>query len=190
MEKGNLVISLDFELFWGVRDKRTIDSYGKSLIRVHSVVPRMIELFDSYGVKATFATVGFLFAKNKKELMDYFPKSIPRYNDKNLSPYGKHMDLVKDKSIQDLYHFAPKLIDTLIDNANHEIASHTFSHFYCLEDGQLIEDFEADLQSALEISAKNGNKIRSIVFPRNQVNKSYLKICKENLKNKAKKCLK
>ncbi|MEM9075506.1 MAG: polysaccharide deacetylase family protein [Bacteroidota bacterium] len=180
MNKGKLVISLDFELLWGVRDKRTIESYGDSLKQVHSIVPRMIDLFDKYGVKATFATVGFLFAKTKQELLNYFPRSTPNYLDQNLSPYGAPMNLVKEHSNQDPFHFAPKLIDILMDNDNHEIGSHTFSHFYCLEEGQSLEDFEGDLKAAIEISASAGNRIRSIVFPRNQVNADYLKVCLDN----------
>ena len=33
-KQGYFVISLDFELFWGVRDKRTIEAYGKSIRNV------------------------------------------------------------------------------------------------------------------------------------------------------------
>jgi hypothetical protein len=31
---GAFVISLDFELFWGVRDKRTISGYGPNILGV------------------------------------------------------------------------------------------------------------------------------------------------------------
>ena len=53
---GRLVISLDFELFWGVRDKRNLEDYGDSLAKVSVIVPRMLELFREYKVKTTFAT--------------------------------------------------------------------------------------------------------------------------------------
>ena len=63
-KNGNLIISLDFELFWGVFDVRSLESYKQELEKVHSIVPRLIELSDKYDIKLTFATVGFLLAKN------------------------------------------------------------------------------------------------------------------------------
>ena len=65
---GKFVISLDFELMWGVRDKKTIESYGQNILGVREAIPAMLNAFDKYGINATFSTVGFLFAKNKKEL--------------------------------------------------------------------------------------------------------------------------
>ncbi|WP_190808449.1 polysaccharide deacetylase family protein [Flagellimonas sp. S3867] len=171
---------MDFELFWGVRDKRTLDSYGESIEKVHTVMPRLLDLFDKYGVKATFATVGFLFAKTKNELEKFSPEEKPKYKDANLSPYGDDaMRLVKEKNEQDPYHYAPKLIENLLNDGVHEVGSHTFSHYYCLEEGQNVGDFKRDIESALAISSEYGNNIKSIVFPRNQVNNAYLKVCAE-----------
>ncbi|MEX0314950.1 MAG: polysaccharide deacetylase, partial [Allomuricauda sp.] len=148
MQKGKLIISLDFELFWGVRDKRTLSSYGEALRNVHSIVPKTIEMFDEHNVKATFATVGFLFAESKKELYEYIPNTKPQYFDKNLSPYGDALSIVKNHSDEDSYHYAPSLIDTILKGENHEVGTHTFSHYYCLEPGQDVEAFEMDLKAA------------------------------------------
>jgi hypothetical protein len=63
---GIFVISLDFELFWGVWDVTTKDKYGENILGVKQAIPSMLSLFEQYNVKATFATVGFLFAKNKQ----------------------------------------------------------------------------------------------------------------------------
>lgn len=38
------------------------------------------------------------------------------------------------------------------NNGNHEIGSLTFSHYYCHETGQTIEQFEDDLKSAVAIA--------------------------------------
>jgi hypothetical protein len=54
-----------------------------------------------------------------------------------------------------------------------EIATHTFSHYYCLEPGQDRAAFEADLASAVAIATAAGIRLRSIVFPRNQRNPAY-----------------
>ena len=72
-KNGKFVISLDFELLWGMRDKRTIDTYGENILGVRNSIPKMIELFNEFSINATFATVGFLFAKNKNEVLEYSP---------------------------------------------------------------------------------------------------------------------
>src|SRR4051812_36450064 len=94
--QGYFVISLDFELFWGVRDTRTIAEYGKNLIGVHKVIPRLLTLFDNFGVKATFATVGILFLKDKKQLKESLPTRIPHYTNPGLSPYDGYIDSIAD----------------------------------------------------------------------------------------------
>lgn len=177
--KGKLIISLDFELLWGVRDRRTIASYGENIRGVWEVLPRMLQLFDQYDIKATFATVGLLFAANKEELMHFCPAQRPNYSDQSLSPYNGHFKLVKENEQEDPYHFAPTMIQFILDQQKHEIASHTFSHYYCLEKGQTPEAFKADLQAALAIAKAKGISIQSLVFPRNQYNDAYLKIAQE-----------
>jgi len=66
------------------------------------------------------------------------------------------------------YHFADKLV-TLIDKSkNQELATHTFSHYYCLEEGQTKESFYADLEAAKKIAKEKNISLKSLVFPRNQ----------------------
>lgn len=177
---GQFVISLDFELFWGVRDKRNLEDYGPSLAKVHEIVPNMLDLFREYGVKTTFATVGLLFAKDKAEMEKYSPSVRPSYTDKNLSPYTDGFKLVGKDSDTDPYHYALPLIELIRDQyPEHEIGTHTFSHYYCQEGGQTVEEFRADLASAMDIATSKGIALYSLVFPRNQFNPEYLEICKE-----------
>lgn len=178
-QQGTLVISLDFELLWGVRDKRTIASYGKDILAVKEVIPRLLEIFSKYGIKVTFSTVGFLFAHTKEELLSYVPDRKPGYHNKNLSPYNGHFDQVGDNFENDPYHFAPDLISLIKKDNNQTIGTHTFSHYYCQEAGQTLEEFKKDLEAAIKISEDNGIKVDSIVFPRNQCNQAYLEICKQ-----------
>ncbi|MDO6491468.1 MAG: DUF2334 domain-containing protein [Cellulophaga sp.] len=179
-DKGVFVISLDFELFWGVRDKRSIENYGDTLKETHLVVPRMLQMFNKYKVSSTFATVGFLFADTKEEILRHNPNIQPKYKDPNLSPYTDNFVQVKDKSSNDPFHYAPELISILKKDSNHEIATHTYSHFYCQEEGQTAADFEADLKAAISIATDKGIKLDSLAFPRNQFSREYLKICKNN----------
>lgn len=175
-DTGHFVISLDFELFWGVRDKRTLASYGESIANVQKVIPKLLNFFDLYNAKATFATVGFLFANSKEELLSYCPRQKPNYIDENLSPYADDFNLVKESSKDDPYHYALNLIKLIKTHPQHEISTHTFSHYYCLEKGQTKQDFEADIKAAIAIASKEEIVIESIVFPRNQFNDAYKNI--------------
>ena len=174
-KQGYFLISLDFELYWGVHDKRTLSSYQKNLNAVWEVIPRLIALFDRYDIKCTFATVGFLFAQNRDELNAYLPKSFPKYIDDNLSSYGK-LDNINFE--EPTFNALPLI--KLISETKHELGTHTFSHYYCLEEGQDKKDFEFDLIAAKNIANKNNLAFSSIVFPRNQVNPDYFDLLKKN----------
>ncbi len=176
---GKFVISLDFELQWGVFDKETLESYKTNILGVREALPKTLEMFDSYNVKATFATVGFLFARDKEELLRFIPKEKPQYTDPNLSPYSKQLALVKDSESEDSLHFAASLIDLIKKYPDQELATHTFSHYYCLEEGQKVDDFRRDTQAAIAIAQEGGAELKSLVFPKNQFNEEYLQVCKE-----------
>jgi hypothetical protein len=68
----------------------------------------------------------------------------------------------------------------LINQSNHELASHTFSHYFCLEAGQSRAEFDADLKAAVNIASAKGVELCSLVFPRNQLNTDYLEVILEN----------
>ncbi len=173
--KGQFVISLDFELHWGVWDVTSIEKYGANIIGVQNVIPRLIEVFKAYDIKATFATVGFLFAKNKVELLASLPAQLPNYANANYNVYEKEMPIIGMDEQDDPYHFGFSLFQQL-KHTPHEIASHSFSHYYCLEDGQTEKDFEVDILAAIAIAKKQGLPLKSFVFPRNQTNEAYLPI--------------
>jgi peptidoglycan/xylan/chitin deacetylase (PgdA/CDA1 family) len=176
MEKGCLVISLDFELTWGAIDTWLPDGYGNSnILQVREVVKRLIALFEKYEVKATFATVGFVMLRDVDDIKQHTPDSTPTYNNEALRPYGKYLDYV-EKQDRHLF-FAPELVELLKMSSNVEIGTHTFGHFYCWEAGQTIEQFDADIVKAQKVGEKQGIKLESIVFPRNQVSDDYLEVC-------------
>ena len=47
-------------MFWGMADVSAASNLASSMRRVHEVVPRLLKLFETYGVHATWATVGGL----------------------------------------------------------------------------------------------------------------------------------
>jgi hypothetical protein len=175
---GAFVISLDFELLWGVRDKRTIADYGPNILGVRQVVPALLDLFAERNIACTWATVGLLFFATNKALLAALPVRKPRYRDARISSYHYLNELGADEE-RDPYHYGLSLIRRILDYPSQEIGTHTFSHFYCLEEGGDIEAFRADLQAALAAVRPLGIKLASIVFPRNQVHPAHLSVCRE-----------
>ena len=176
---GLFIISLDFELMWGVRDKRTIESYGRNILGVKRVIPSLLKLFTQYEIRATFATVGFLFARNKEELYRHLPVTKPVYSTTKYSPYeNSYLDQIGTSEADDPYHFGASLVDMIRQTPGQELASHTFCHYYCLEQASL-QSFEEDLGAAKSISAQYGVELESIVFPRNQYTQQHIKICRK-----------
>lgn len=176
MENGGyLVISLDFELLWGVFDVvdyRKKKSYFENARRT---IPVVLKVFEEHDIHATWAVVGMLFNQNWEEWEKSVPNRVPEYNNDKLSAY-KFGESIKGEKLEKLV-FAPELIKAIKVVNGQEIATHTYSHFYCLEEGQSHEDFKADLLKAIEKASEMGIELKSLVFPRNQLKQEYLKIC-------------
>ena len=175
---GTFVISLDFELLWGVRDKRTVADYGANILGVRRAIPGMLDLFAARGIACTWATVGFLFCADKDELMASLPRLLPRYRDARLTPYDDLAGLGRDEE-SDPYRYGLSLLRQIQARPRQEIGTHTFSHFYCLEEGGDTLAFRADLAAAQEVAERRGVKLTSIVFPRNQISAPHLRVCRE-----------
>lgn len=177
-EPGILLISLDFELYWGIRDCIPEEACRDRIQQVHSIIPRLVDLFEDYGIHASFATVGMLMARNFYELSSYLPEEKPRYSDKNLSPYNGYLEKINERN--SLLHFAPELVQRIAQSPGLEISSHTFSHYYCLAEGQNAAEFEQDIEAHIRLAADQGIQLKSLVFPRNQYNQQYLEICRKH----------
>lgn len=178
-DSGTFVISLDYELLWGVWDVTTKEKYGDHIVGVQKVIPALLELFNTYNIKATFATVGILFAKDKEELLSFLPTIKPTYSNTAYNVYANEFNTIGNNETDDPYHFGYTLFD-MIKNSSHEMATHTFSHYFCLEDGQSAEEFDADIKAAIQIASNKNIAMNSLVFPRNQINEAYLPFLQNN----------
>ncbi|MDT0689829.1 polysaccharide deacetylase family protein [Salegentibacter sp. F188] len=175
-QNGFFVISLDFELLWGIFDK--VDYKRKNLYfeNTRFVIPKILDLFKEYNIHCTWATVGMLFNFNWEEWNYNIPETIPEYSNRSLSAYnyGKSINSAETE----FYCFAKEIIQKINAAPNQEIGTHTYSHYYCLEQGQDLESFESDLKKAIELAKEMNIELKSLVFPRNQFNSDYLKVCK------------
>jgi peptidoglycan/xylan/chitin deacetylase (PgdA/CDA1 family) len=176
---SRFILSLDFELLWGLRDHADRTSYGRNILGAREVIPRMLDLFAARGVSATWATVGMLMAEGRDELLEVAPPEDerPQYANPRLSNYG-YLDEVGASEADDPHYFAPSLVAQIANTPGQEIGTHTFSHFYCLEPGATLHAFAADLAAARRIEARRGVVTRSIVFPRNQYGQDHIETCR------------
>ena len=167
------VISLDFELHWGVSERvdRRDHPYMANLRGTPEIVERMLELFTQRRVHATWATVGALMADGRQDLEPFLPDLRPAYEREAVDTYRLELG---DSEQDDPIHFAPSLVEKICSTPGQEFATHTFSHYYCGEPGQDVSAFSEDLQAAQRIADRSGAVARSLVFPRNQVFPSYL----------------
>ncbi len=159
------VISLDFELFWGGAGLRTMADLGERGDGVRQALPRLLELFRSREIGATWATVGMLMCADHREWNATRPRLLPGYQDQRLSTY--RLGEVA-KAYPQLF-FAPDLVRRIADTPGQEVATHTYSHFYCGEPGATPGQLAADLDCAIALGRRLQLNFRSIVFPRNQI---------------------
>ncbi|WP_299503556.1 polysaccharide deacetylase family protein [uncultured Roseobacter sp.] len=173
---GGFVLSLDLELMWGVYGTHSIDSYGPNILGVREAVPALLDLFDTNGLHATWATVGMLMFDNRDELLAALPHRRAQFRNQRDNNYA-FIDTVGEDEASDPYHFGLSIVQDIAARSTQELGTHTFSHYYCLEEPLDIPAFTADIDAAIAAFQRLGMRPRSIVFPRNQVTPGALDVC-------------
>jgi hypothetical protein len=169
---GNFVISLDYELMWGVRDHATRESYGPKVLGGREAIPAMLDLFNERGIKATWATVGALLCEGKDELLARATDAASK------GAKISHLEDIGPDERRDPYYFGASLARLIASCPGQEIGTHTFSHRCALERGETLVGFCADVSSALLQLKEWGIRCKSIVFPRNQYGPEQLEACR------------
>ena len=175
---GSLIVSLDFELFWGMLDRCPLEAYQDHVLGGREAIPELLALFQKYGIHATWAAVGFLFAENYEELSGFFPEQRPSYLNKAVDPYGTFAKIGADEQQAPCF-YGSSLLRRISETPGQEIGSHTFSHYYCREKGQTPEQFAADMKAARAIGEAHGYVLTSAVLPRNQCEPEYTRILRD-----------
>ena len=176
--KGTLMVSLDFELFWGMLDCSTLEAYQDHVLGGRKAIPKLLELFRKYDIHATWAAVGFLFGENREELAKFFPMEKPSYADQKLNPYIWFDRIGKNEEEAPCFYGA-SLLRQIAEVPGQEIGSHTFCHYYCREKGQSVEEFAQDMQAAKAIAGHHGYDVTSVILPRNQCVPEYTQVLRE-----------
>jgi peptidoglycan/xylan/chitin deacetylase (PgdA/CDA1 family) len=137
MTAGKLTISIDLELAWGVWDHLTPEDLRLVESAERPICAALIDLFDRYQVRATWAVVAALLDE---------PSAIARPGPKACW-------------------FAPDIVDRLRQSkAGHEIGSHSGRHIYF--DAASVTEARADLEFAMAVHRAHGLAFDSFVFPR------------------------
>ncbi len=174
---GIFTISLDFELHWGVFDKRNKEQRLTCYRNTIALVPELLHMFQQYQVHVTWATVASLFARSYEEWQKLSPQLKPTYANTANSAYV----YIDKNGFDTVAHLASKEVLEIEQYEGQELATHTYSHYYCLEEGQTAQQFDADLKAVNAASDALGvPRPTSIVFPRNQFNQRYLSVCYQN----------
>ncbi|MBI5251267.1 MAG: polysaccharide deacetylase family protein [Desulfomonile tiedjei] len=176
---GALIISLDFELHWGLLNTYPLRAIENRLLGARRAVTAFLDLFEKYEIHATWAVVGLLFFRTKKELLDSLPAVRPHGDGQSVTPYDI-LETVGPDERADPYHFAHSLTERIRRTKSQELATHTFSHFvwdYSGADDGIA--FRSDLRAALHTAGSQRESIASIVFPQNKYYEQLLEIAEE-----------
>lgn len=162
-----VVLSIDFELRWGVADAipDRHDAYRSNLEAVPEAVQASLEIFAAHDAGATWATVGAVACEDWDHYHARAPRP-PRYRDVRLR-FRPAFRLLDPRG---RLHFAPSVVREIASAPRQEIASHTFGHIYFREPGCELSDVEQDTRAAADVLRdRTGSPITSFVFPRNQI---------------------
>jgi len=139
---GALCISIDVELAWGIWDKPSADYHDRCAEHEATIVRRLVELFETYQIGATWAIVGRLLER-----------------DDGAARSTVHGDRIW---------YAPEVIEQIRRaRVPQDIGSHSYGHVYF---GETPRDaLRRDLAAARRVHDAHGLPFTSFVFPRNQV---------------------
>ena len=178
-DKGIFTLSLDFELAWGLRSEKELQDYKENIIGARKAVPALLDIFEEYGIRATWACVGILLLSGKGELIRRLNEAGLDYSKTGYFS-GRQMESIGESEESDPYHYAPSLIKRITASSGQEIATHTFSHYFCKErTAEAVGLFKKDAAAAIKASNDSGISVQSIVFPGNIYSSEYIAAAKE-----------
>jgi hypothetical protein len=170
LDRGALVISIDFELIWG-----TLDLFGPERFRRacelerEVIIDRLIELFADLNVPATWCVLGHLFLE-RCELTDgqKHPEIIRPSHGWHKNDWFQH-DPCGDEQSAPLF-LGHSLIEKIrACSTPQEIGCHSFSHVIFGDAGCSREAAESEVAQCMRLARGLGIELRSFAFPRNSV---------------------
>lgn len=158
-EKGVFTLSIDLECAWGSGKKSLIPAH----LQERATIDKFLLLCEKYRISCTWAVVGNLFLKDKKEAADRSIKVLGR---------GKyvyaHMS-GHDETLNNNLWFGEDIIQKILGcKVAQEIGCHTF--FHSLDSETNPVDFAEELRQSSRIAKeKFGVELKSFVYPKNKI---------------------
>jgi peptidoglycan/xylan/chitin deacetylase (PgdA/CDA1 family) len=160
-----LVISISLESIWGYLN--TDNKVYVSLLRsdpsgARRAVYGLLNLFEEYGIPATWAVVGHLLLDRCDRINGVAHPDMPRFSQ-------NWYDTDPCTNIhQDPLFYGRDIVERIISSrVGHEIGYHSFSHVIFSECSEEVA--EAEIAKGLEIARKEyGLSLQSFIFPQNK----------------------
>lgn len=166
IDPPSFVISLDFELRWGSRDRLGLDrdAYRANLEGVAEVVPALLAMFEERRIRATWATVGALACHDWEEYFARVPPLAPGVRPE-FRVDGRYAEVDPSGRL----HFAPGLVERVARAPGQELGTHSFAHVPFREPGMTGAAVADDLAAVAALwTERFGGPPQALVFPRNQ----------------------
>ena len=166
---GTFIFSLDLELSWGTAHHRGYQRWEPQYARTRQVVRGLLDLFERYDVRATWAVVGHLFLSSCQPEHGRKHPEVLRPSYRWFSGDWFDGDPCTDVST-DPFWYAPDIVEQIIAcPVPQEVGSHGFSHAIVGDPGCSMECFASELEACQAVASPMGIRLKSFVFPRNAV---------------------
>ncbi len=164
-ERGIFTISIDVELAWGICDRPLQQSDREAIGRERDVIRRLLELFEKYRMRATWALVGHLFCDSCpwEDGMPHpeIPRPVLKHGDRDWffqhPKTGEHDPLWAGPDVVEMVSRA---------RPEQEIASHSFAHMIYDETITNPEPVDADIRAAQRAHVAAGLPFDVFIAPR------------------------
>lgn len=151
---GAFVVSLDFELAWGTRGRKTARHVGPDLDGTRQAIHGLLKIFERYEIPATWVVVGgmFLGGATRHEWL-----SAAEFDD---IPVG-------DCRSQPHWYAEDILEQLLACKTRQEIGCHTLTHMFVHDSQSCRERFDLELSRCVLLHQQLGlERPRSFIFPK------------------------
>jgi len=170
-QTGYFLFSIDTELGWGFFDydyART-SLFSQDGSRERRTIERLLDVFDEFGIIATWAITGHLFYK-KCEECEICPI---------LEWEGKYHSFKEIYKTYNPLWYGADIIETLLTRqTRHEIGFHGYTHQIFDKNKMSAEQTRIEIQEWQRVSSRFGITPLTVIFPRNVV--GYLDIFNES----------
>ena len=164
-KRGQFVVSLDCEGKFGMADEIS-EFHHKHLTNenLRKAYSGLVELFDRYEIRATFAFVG-AFIQSPEEV----GRNLPLL--KGHGPLKRWLANFQSEYAARRYDgwLLPDALDIAASSGKHEIASHGYTHLPFDYEGVTDDLRDLELRLAVETAGSRGFPLETLVFPRNRV---------------------